>query len=370
MAKQIFSTPSGDNFFAGPSFSVSQKTWMVWPERTDNWRLGGKLIQEFFAKFINKLVNYHDVTVLVSKQQFQNARKKLNEKVRVIETSTNDCFIRDYGPYFLINPETNVVRGLKSSFNAWGGMQYGVYHPWDDDDMVPYKIFEIENIDYYEIPMVLDWGMILLDGRGVCFASEQGILSEIRNPNLTKEQAEYYLKEYLNVAKIIWLPYGLVNDQTKGRIDNVICLIDNHTILLSWTNIKTNDNYELLHETYEILKKCRDLENQLYQIIKIELPIVARRTAAEIENIDFSLSHNRVVIDQELVGSYTNVYITDKVALVPLFNCEITEDDAKRIYEKVFFDRKIIYIDVRELLLGKSGIHSIVCQQILKYDQH
>lgn len=46
MAQKIYSTPNSDDFYVIPEFLEHQQCWMVWPERTDNWRLGAKPAQE------------------------------------------------------------------------------------------------------------------------------------------------------------------------------------------------------------------------------------------------------------------------------------------------------------------------------------
>lgn len=364
MAKRIFSTPSSDNFFAYPEFYQHKQTWLIWPERTDNWRMGAKPAQKIIAEIANTLIQYEKVNMIVSKNQFQNARKQLDEKIRIIEMTTNDCLIRDFGPLFLINPETKVIRGLKSGFNAWGGTKYGIYYPWDDDEMLSYKIFELENINYYELPIILEWGMILLDGQGTCFASEEGVLSEFRNSNLTKEQAEDYLKEYLNVVQVIWLPFGLPYDQTKGRLNNILTLVDENTILLSWTNNIYDERYQVVSETEKILKKVVNAYGKPYKIIKLTLPKIKNRTQEETEMIDFNIYHNPSPLDQTLIGSYTNLYVTNRAILVPTFQDENSQEDVLEKLATVFPNKRIILIDARELTLGHSNIHSLLCHQV------
>lgn len=363
MAKRIFSTPSSDDFFIIPEFMQHKQIWLIWPERTDNWRMGAKPVQKTIAEIANILIEYEAVTMIVSKHQFQNARKQLSEKIKIIEMTTNDCLIRDFGPLFLVNSETKVTRGLKSSFNAWGGTKYGRYYPWDDDDMLAYKIFELEDINYYELPIILDWGMILLDGRGTCFASEEGILSEFRNPNLTKEQAEQYLKNYLNVSQIIWLPFGLAYDQTKGRLNNLLSLVDETTILLSWTDDRYNENYQVLCETEKILKQARTTYGDPYKIVKLQLPKIKNRNKEETELIDFNSNHDVNAFDQSLVGSYTNLYITSKAVLVPTFDDQETQEQIILKLAKIFVDKRIILVNSRELLLGHANLHNIICYQ-------
>lgn len=363
MAKRIFNTPSSENFFATSEFIDHKQSWLIWPERTDNWRMGAKPVQKTVAQIANTLIEYEEVNIIVSKNQFQNARKQLDERIKIIEMTTNDCLIRDFGPLFLVNSKTKTIRGLKSSFNAWGGTKYGVYYPWDDDDMLSYKIFELEKIDYYELPIILEWGMILLDGKETCFASEEGILCEFRNPNLTKIQAENYLKEYLNVSKIIWLPFGLPYDVTKGRINNLLTLVDETTILLSWTNNIYDENYQVVSETEKILKQAVNAYGQTYKVIKILLPKIKNRNKKETEFIDFNINHNSNDFDQILVGSYTNLYITNKAILLPAFDDETSQAQVVDELNKIFHDKRIILIDSRELLLGHATLHNIICHQ-------
>lgn len=363
MAKRLFKTPSSDNFFALPDFITHKQAWLIWPERTDNWRMGAKPAQKVVAEIANILIAYEDINVIVSKNQFQNARKQLNEKIKIIEMTTNDCLIRDFGPLFLFNYETKQIIGLKSSFNAWGGTKYGRYYPWDDDDMLSYKIFELEKIDYYELPIILEWGMILLDGKGTCFASEEGILSEFRNPELTKEQAEKYLKEYLNVVQIIWLPFGLPFDQTKGRLNNLLTLVDERTILLSWTSNIYHDCYQIIIETEKILKKARNAYGESYKIIKLLLPKIKKRSKKETEMLDFNINHNPNDAYQPLVGSYTNLYLTNKAVLVPTFDDETSQEQVLNELAKIFLEKRIILVNSRELILGHTNLHNIICHQ-------
>lgn len=364
MAKRFFSVPSDDNFRTSAEFLEHKQAWMIWPERTDNWRMGAKPIQKLVASIANILIKYENITVIVSKHQFQNARQQLDEKIKVVEMTTNDTLIRDFGPLFLVNSDTKETRGLKASFNAWGGSTYGIYYPWNDDDMLSYKLFELEKIDYYELPIILEWGMILLDGNGTCFASEEGILSEIRNPNLTREQAEDYLKQYLNVVQVIWLPFGFPSDLTKGRLNNLLTLVDKTTILLSWTDNIYDDCYQIITETEKILKKTVNAYGERYKILKVSVPKIINRTDAEAEMIDYNTNHSLNRVDQTLTGSYTNLYITNKAVLVPTFDDKESEEQALNVLSKVFSDRRIILINARELILGHANLHSIICHQI------
>jgi agmatine deiminase len=117
MSKKINSTPKKDGFRMPGEFEPHAGCWMLWPERTDTWRLGAKSAQRAFAEVAIAISQFEPVTMGVSSGQFLNARKILPEDIRVVEISNNDAWIRDNGPTFVINDESS-VRGVDWDFNA------------------------------------------------------------------------------------------------------------------------------------------------------------------------------------------------------------------------------------------------------------
>src|SRR6266478_4609721 len=113
-------------------FARHSGCWMLWPERPDNWRLGAKPAQAAFAAVATAIAEFEPVAVGVSPAQFGNARQMLPPPVRVVELSSNDAWMRDVGPTFVVNSRA-VRRGIDWKFNAWGGIDGGLYFPWDRD---------------------------------------------------------------------------------------------------------------------------------------------------------------------------------------------------------------------------------------------
>ncbi len=101
---------------------------MLWPERNDNWRDGAKPAQKAFLDVATAILQFEPVTVCVSPAQYQNARERLPREVRVVEMASNDAWIRDCGPTFLVNDKGD-VRAIDWEFNSWGGLVDGLYFP-------------------------------------------------------------------------------------------------------------------------------------------------------------------------------------------------------------------------------------------------
>ena len=165
MAKRIIgSTPKQDGYRMPAEFEPQSGIWMLWPERNDNWRGGAKPAQEAFANVAKAIMQFEPVTVCVSPAQYRNARARLPGEIRVVEMVSDDAWIRDCGPTFLINDQGG-LRAVDWEFNAWGGLHDGLYFPWDNDDQIAQKVCEIENVDSYRTEgFVLEGGSIHVDG--------------------------------------------------------------------------------------------------------------------------------------------------------------------------------------------------------------
>ncbi len=70
------------------------------------------------------------------------------------------------------------------------------------DDKVAEEFCKQTGSDYYDAaPFVLEGGSIHSDGQGTVIATEACLLSKGRNPELTKEQIEAKLQEYLGARE-------------------------------------------------------------------------------------------------------------------------------------------------------------------------
>jgi agmatine deiminase len=163
MTNLLPTTPREDGYYMPAEFGPHERTWMLWPERPDNWRLGAKPAQKAFAAVAEAIARFEPLTMGVNLRQYQNARHMLPSSVRVVELSNNDAWMRDCGPTFVVDGRGG-VRGVDWDFNAWGGLTGGLYFPWDLDDAVPQKVLEIEGLDRYKAPLVLEGGSIHVDG--------------------------------------------------------------------------------------------------------------------------------------------------------------------------------------------------------------
>lgn len=341
-------------------FEKHAGTWMLWPERPDNWRLGAKPAQKVFVDVATTISKFEPVTMGVSAAQFNNARQMLPGNIRVVEMSNNDSWMRDCGPTFVT--ANNDIRAIDWDFNAWGGLVGGLYFPWDLDDLVARKVADIERIDRYKAPLVLEGGSIHVDGEGTLLTTRECLLNENRNPDKTQSEIEDLLSDYLNVENFIWLNKGIYNDETNGHVDNICCFIRPGVVALAWADNKSDPQFEISQENFEILQSAKDARGRKLEIHKIHLPdpiLISREESLGVDAVEGTLPRNE---GDRLAASYINFYLCNGGVVVPTFN---DRHDAETLatFQKLMPDRKVVGIPAREILLGGGNIHCITQQQ-------
>ena len=405
-------------------FEPHHGTLLIWPERPGSWGKDTSGAEKAYINIIKNLIQVEDVYLLVSKASFEaistklrdifsddydnterlsndhdnteclsndhsisesssdkksvddhstNTSKSVSYKIgkfnlHIIEMETDDSWARDTGPTFVFNKTGDVLSriGINWTFNAWGGEYDGLYASWDKDDKVA------KNFTNYLGDKILDAGSFVLeggsihtDGERTLMVTESCLLSKGRNPSLTKTEIENTLKKFLGVEKVLWLPFGIYNDETNEHVDNVAAFIKPGEIVLAWTDNESDPQYNMSKADYDYLSSETDAKGQKLTIHKIPVPdIPVRCTEADIDNYIFEPGEDEREAGERLAASYVNFYFANGCILLPQFGGENEESDkrAQAIFEKICSDKKIIPINTRSILLGGGNIHCITQQ--------
>ena len=355
------STPAADGFHMPAEWAAHDGCWMIWPERPDNWRLGAKPAQEEFVAVATAIAGGGDaVTMAVSRRQFDNARGALPPEVRVVEMTTDDAWMRDVGPTFLVDGAGG-RRGVDWIFNAWGGTEGGLYWPWKDDDEVARKVLEVERAGRYRAPFVLEGGSIHVDGEGTVITTEECLLNPNRNPSLTRERIEQHLHAYLGTEKVLWLGPGTFNDETDGHVDNICCFVRPGVVALHWTDDETDPQHAISLDALTRLEAMTDARGRSLEVHRLPLPGPLEMTAEEAAGVDAVGGTKTRLAGDRLAASYVNFYIANSRIVMPLLN-ESTDDEARAVLAGLFPDREVVGVPTREVLLGGGNIHCITQQ--------
>jgi agmatine deiminase len=360
MSTTLTSTPAADGYRMPGEFEPHSGCWMAWPQRPDNWRLGAKPAQRAFVAVAEAINASDPVTVAVSDAQFEHCRSMLSPSIRVVEMSTDDAWIRDTGPSFLRDGKDG-RRGVDWHFNAWGGLNGGLYFPWDRDERVARKVLEIEGADRYRAPIVLEGGSIHVDGEGTVISTEECLLNPNRNPDLSREELERVLFDYLGAEKMIWLGDGVYNDETDGHVDNLACFARPGVVLLSYAEDESDPQHAISRDALERLEAASDARGRTLEVIRLPSPgpiTIAEEEAGGVDAVEGSMPRRA---GDRLAASYANFYMATSRIVYPLLD-DRYDEQAGKILQRCFPEREIVGVPAREILLGGGNIHCITQQ--------
>ena len=373
MAKRIYgSTPKQDGFRMPGEFEPQAHVFMVWPQRTDNWRQGAKPAQRAFTEVAKAIAKHTNVTMLVNNDQYANARARLPEHIRVVEASSDDAWVRDSGPTFVIN-DKGEIRGVDWIFNAWGGLKDGLYFPWANDDAMAQKICDLQDIDSYRtdadscpagLDFILEGGSIHVDGEGTLITTEMCLLNPEsgRNfPELDREQIERMLKEYLNLEKIIWIKDGIDPYETNGHIDDVACYVRPGEVACIWTDDPEHPFYAPARAAYETLSNATDAKGRKLKVHKLcmtKKPCYLK----DADSIDIATGAIPRAEGEISIASYMNFLITNNAIILPQYG---DENDALAVEQikEIFPGYAVEPVLTTEVAYGGGNIHCITQQQ-------
>ena len=361
------STPTKDGYRMPAEYEPQERIYMIWPYRTDNWRDGAKPAQRAYTEVAKAISEFTPVTMLATRECYTDARARLPKHIRVVEMSSNDAWCRDCGPTFLTN-DIGGRRACDWKFNAWGGLEDGLYFPWDADNALAEKVCELTDTDRYVLDdFVLEGGSIHVDGEGTVLTTRMCLLSKGRNPHLSEEEIENKLCEYLGCSKVLWLDDGIDPDETNGHVDDVACFVRPGEVACIYTEDESDPFYKVAKANYEALCQMTDAKGRKLTVHKVCTPSkpVVLSGADTIDRVTGTIPRR----DGDLcIASYLNFLITNEGVIVPQYD---DEHDALALEQlrAIFPNKKVVGVRTREIVYGGGNIHCITQQlpQVLIY---
>lgn len=266
---------------------------------------------------------------------------------------TDDVWVRDNGPIYVRDKDNNLV--IEDwGFNGWGKKtdeESGLPIEYVNCNVIPAKIAADQGKTLVDINniMINEGGSIEIDGHGTLMACKSSILNNNRNPGMTQAQAEAIFTKYLGVTNFVWLDGQAGLELTDQHIDGFARFGNSTTIV-------TMDQNDLL-----------DFDVKQGDITK--LYAAKNKSGATYNYIKVPLTKNNVVktdgTNLGYKGSYINYYIANNKVLVPNYN-DPNDAVANAIIQKLYPNRTVVGIDVRNLYENGGMVHCVTQQQPAK----
>ena len=320
-----------------------QAVMIAWPHSGTDWADTLGTVQECYRQLATAIADdEHLIIVTPEPEAVKKQLAHINTNcLTIIECNTNDTWTRDYGP--LATRTTDGITLLDFTFNAWG-MKFAA----DLDNLVTSHL-NSKGIFTYTLEnnrdMVLEGGSIESDGNGTIMTTTTCLLSPNRNAAWDKARIEEELCRRLGARKVLWVEHGFVpGDDTDSHIDTIARFAPNGCILHT-TALEGTDEYVEMQLMADQLASFTDADGNPYRIVPLPAP----------ELITDNEAHR-------LPATYANFLITNHSVLVPTYGSAETDNEALRIIQDVFADRKVIGIDCRPLIEQHGSLHCATMQ--------
>ncbi|MCL2134178.1 MAG: agmatine deiminase family protein [Candidatus Bathyarchaeota archaeon] len=321
--------------------------WLSWPHDPLTFPNCVDGVEATYVEIIKEIHTSENVNLFVKSKSMQQKVTALLHavdvdfaKIRFFVFDYADVWFRDYGPTFIVNGRQELAM-VNWVFNAWGDK----YDTLLKDKVIPQVVNQFLGVPCFRPSLVMEGGSFDVNGRGSLLTTMQCLLNSNRNPNLSWQVIEDYLKSHLGVSHFIWLKNGINGDDTDGHVDDIARFVGPRTVVCAYQDDVGDGNFDALRVNYEILVSARDQDGEFLDVVKLPMP--------------------GDVVDGEgclLPASYTNFYVGNTKVLVPVFGHE-NDVVALGILQGLFPDRKVVGINCVDLVNGYGAIHCVSQQQ-------
>ncbi len=333
-------TPSAAKRYFWPAeWHPHDATWISWPHNPKTWPGRMEPVPAAFERFIRTLAEVEKVHVLAGPSDAaQEAHRRLDgvANVELFDFPTNDCWVRDYGPTFVIDSQSGEVVGIHWVYTAWGGK----YPPFDQDAQNGARICTAIGAPRVTSPLVCEGGALETDGQGTLITTSSCLLNPSRNPARSQQQITEHLKEMLGVEAVIWLDgTELDGDDTDGHIDQLARFVAPGRVVVATRSLEVDTNIDSLNSMKQQLAESLDARGRRLEIIDLPTP------------------PPRWINGQRVPESYCNFYIANGIVLVPTFNHRIADERAVGILKEQFPKHVIVPLDASDMIWGLGAFH-------------
>lgn len=337
-----------NHIFFPPEWYPQSAIQLTWPHPDTDWDY---MLEEVTACYVNIAVEIlKRQKLIVVCHNAETVKYELKEhkdlfpNLTLVELPTNDTWARDHSGISVINNGKKQVYDF--TFNGWGLKFASNYDNQISRGLFKNGIFKSDVELINKKDFALEGGALESDGKGTLLTTSECLLSANRNSFMSKDEIEKYLKEAFGLNKILWLDHGyLSGDDTDSHIDTLARYCDEHTIVYVKCEDKKDEHYEALTKMEEQLKTFTDYQGNPYKLI--------------------SLPMAKAVYDEDnerLPATYANFLIMNDVVLLPFYNDQERDTEAKEKLEIAFPTREIIGIDCSSLIRQHGSLHCITMQ--------
>jgi agmatine deiminase len=320
-------------------WSPHERTLIAWPARRGLWGDRYADACAVHAAVARAVAAHEPVTMVAAPADADAAQRACGAEVEIVPIPIDDSWIRDSGPIGVVGPGGERA-AVDFAFNGWGDK----FRPWAEDAALAARVADHLGLPCARAPFVLEGGAIAVDGEGTLVATEQCLLHPNRNPDLTRAQIEDGLRTYLGVERIIWIPFGLADDDdTDGHVDNVAAFVAPGVVMVQGCDDRARPDHDRLAVDRRCLAGAVDAGGRPLEVVDVPVLPFAPTGRGE-----------RAV-------PYLNAYVANGVVVVPVSG-HPADERMLAVVGSCYPGREVVAVPGVTLAHGGGGVHCITQQ--------
>jgi agmatine deiminase len=305
------------------------RCWMAWPARTEVWGDQLAAVRQDIARLAQAIARFEPVSMLAQPGQESAARKSCGGNIEIVPMPIDDMWLRDSGPIFLTGGQGKIA-GSVFNFNGWGKKQMH-----SRDGGVAAMLLAHLRLPAFRAPFVTEGGAVETDGEGTLLVCEPSIDNQNRNPALSRDQLTAYLRGWLGVDLVLWLPNSKPDYWTDGHIDGVARFVKPGVVIAD----------QGLPEAVKFLRESSDARKRRLQVIELPRPDERHRG------------------QPNFCDCYLNFYTPNGAVIMPAFGQIKSDQRARDLIATAFPDRQIVPIRLDAIASGGGLMHCVTQQE-------
>ncbi|MDZ7706450.1 MAG: agmatine deiminase family protein [Trueperaceae bacterium] len=315
-------------------------TWTTWPADDVLWEGQLEPARDDMTAMVAAIARFEPVVVNVRDAEARtDAETRLrqagvpNEAVRFHPVPSNDVWLRDNGPLFVVGNDGKLAL-TDWRFDGWAGK-----YASDLDDRVPAEIAAALGVRRFAFDEVLEGGAIEMGDDGTVLTTRSCLLDGVRNRGMDEIGYTSLMRDGLGATRIVWLVGGLVDDHTDGHVDTVVRFAAEDTIVCVRPDADDTENLASLRANRATLEALRRVDGSAYRIVDLPLPSDRSRL-------------NGVRPPR----SYANFCLVNGGVIVPTYD-DPRDAEALEILRGVFTEREVVGVPATGLITGGGAFH-------------
>ena len=317
-----------------------EAVWFAWPTRDDLWEGVLPQVREQLASLYVLAARFQAVRVLCPQAAQARLRALMQQagddsQVTLYDYETDDVWIRDFGPLFILNEDGSELALTDWRYNAWGNK----FPQQAKDNAAAAWIAQEIGLRRFAFDTVLEGGAVESNGAGLLMTTEAVLLNSNRNGRVNPSEIAARLASGLGIDQVLWLGDGLAGDDTDGHIDNLARFFKEDGILVADVYENFDPNYRGLRENRERICEFVTADGQPFASVQLPLP-------------------EPILLNGEpLAASYMNYLVLNGAVLVPIFGQAARDSQALEILGDCFSGREIIGVECNDIIREGGAIH-------------